>query len=286
MQQKMDGVLCRLVLDSMGCIAAGHSSTGKVVALGDLVGVRAGAPRAVLVGELEANTEASLAAIAQRGYRVVHLFDCLHDGQRALAGAAYRDRRDALLRMTVEVESLDTDRDDRHHSARQRRRGGRFGSSKPFIPRSWRRVPVVPQVAPGQAGELWSMAEGGLIEGLVLVNQGAPAGAPRSKLKCKPWTSIDCEVVADCTAMLRLRWSGGFFNVGRKASLPLSVGNWVEVQHNGFLTSGEPKHPRQVRRRYDLEPGRVLELDALPGDLAARLRPDAMTPVEPWRRSG
>ena len=281
-QPKRDGVFAELRLDSLGCIASALSSTGRLLPLGDLVGVHAGRPNAVLAGELEALTEASLAAIASRGYSLVHLFDCLHDGTRPIHREPYGVRRDALLRMAVELEMAG---DDRPWGQDRRKRGHRVdGRFSRKVPRSWRRVPVVPQVGLGGAAALWEQAQAGELEGLVLVNLDAPAARMKSKLKCKPWASIDCYVHSQDTAMMRLEWSGGWFIIGTSKKVPLWPGCWAEVQHNGFDKHGRPKHPRIVRRREDLEPGRVLELDALPGSLAARLSPEGMTEVEPWRR--
>ena len=256
-QPKKDGVFCTVHLDAEGRIDRLLSRTGRVlppVYTHDLVGLHAGPGHAVLAGELEAETEAGRAAVAARGYPLVHLFDYLHDGARSLATEPQRVRRDALHRMQAACE---------------------VGA----------RLPIVPQYSVAQVGRWYAEALDAGDEVLVLVHTGAPVGARACKLKLKRLDTLD-GVVGSVDA--RCLWVScpsvaEPFAVSLRKSVDTVMGAIVEVAHEGFYASGVPRFPRVVRRRYDLEPPeRQLELDDLPGDLVARLR--GGTDVEPWRR--
>ena len=255
-QPKKDGVFCTVHLDAEGRIDRLLSRTGRVlppVYTHDLVGLHAGPGHAVLAGELEAETEAGRAAVAARGYPLVHLFDYLHDGARSLATEPQRVRRDALHRMQAACE---------------------VGA----------RLPIVPQYSVAQVGRWYAEALDAGDEGLVLVHTGAPVGARACKLKLKRVDTLDGRVLDVDAACARVLVPGvPAFVVMLRKSVDTVRGAVVEVAHEGFYASGVPRFPRLVRRRFDLEPPeRQLELDDLPGDLVARLR--GGTDVEPWRR--
>ena len=299
LQPKVDGFYAELPLDADGCIADVLNRRGDSHAphwARDLIGVHAGLPHARLVGELEAGTEnAAYADAEKRGYPLVHLFDCLHDGSRSMLKVPQRERWDVLQRMAMTIESLGPDkpwqrkRTATHHSNTQKRgRHGQFGFNAERIPRSWKRVPIVRQYGVAEASSLWECVEAGLWEGLVVVDVGAKIGSPKAKQKVKPLHHMDGLVVDEDMGALRVKTGDLLYVVHRNKrsrTEAVGVGCMVAVAYEGFYKSGQPRFARIVKRRPDLEPHlRHLELDAIPGDLAARLRPDAMTPVEPWRR--
>jgi hypothetical protein len=88
-------------------------------------------------------------------------------------------------------------------------------------------------------------------EGVVLVALDAPAGAPKSKLKCKPTESIDARVTSVSRTTVVCEWRGSLFTVaaGRHLAEP---GDVVEVAHDNFYSNGvTPRFARLVRVRRD-----------------------------------
>ena len=253
-QPKMDGMFVRVVLNSAGRIAHVFSRTGAAVPkqlTTDLLGAFVGWPHAELVGELEAHTEAGNRAAATRGYRLVHLFDCLHDGSRSLVSAPYRARRAALYRMQSEVVNLGCelpwyrDRNGRAHG----RGDGRFVADKAT---DWRLAPVVPQMPVGRVEELWASVDRGDLEGVVAVNLDAAAGRRGSKLKCKPLEHTDLRVVQVTARQVICEYAGGPVALGRGRHSP-EIGDWVEVAHSGEYESARvPRFASIVRVRADL----------------------------------
>jgi ATP-dependent DNA ligase len=255
-QEKHDGSLAHVYLDSRGRIERLLSRSGRAFGpelVGDLVGAFVGAPDSVLVGELEAWSEAAGRAVEERGYRVCHLFDAIRVGGRYLAREPYRVRRDWLYRgqsWAVQERgraAFEVDGEGHAHD-----RQGRF--CRP-VPRDWQLTPIVDQAAPAHAAELWERASVGGAEGLVAVALDAPIGRRGAKRKCKPTRSIDAVVeTADRKAAI-VRWGGGSFVVSARArGLELVPGAVVEVLCDGFTERGSlPKHPRITRRRPDLE---------------------------------
>ena len=265
-QPKKDGAYCTVHTDARGRVEYIRSRNGwyfpKLHTV-DLIGMHVATTRVVLVGELECESEHGWDVAKERGYPLLHLFDVLHDGDRSMVREPQRVRRDRLHRMQVEAEDW---------------------TGKPISTR----FPIVPQYSTHSVGRWFTEALDAGDEGLVLVNVNAPLGAPSSKRKLKRVDTLDALIVGGPDSWgYWAEWSGVRFVVAKsKTHAPgAGIGAIVEIAFEGFLRSGQPKHPRIIRRRFDLEPAdHLLELDALPGDLAARLRPDAMTPVEPWRR--
>lgn len=252
LQPKIDGQYVRISLDARGCIARLFSRTGAIVPAGDLEGAFIGWPHSQLVGELEAHTESGNRAAARRGYRCIHLFDCLRSGGVYIAGEPYRTRRDHLLRMQSEVVNLGLDapwlrdaRGDFHSPAT-----GRY--IRP-VPHGWRRAPVVEQVRSDRAGELWDriMGDGG--EGLVAVALDAPVGRRGAKRKIKPVEHLDCTVVSRGPSVATVEYGGQIFAVSIRGHAGAQVGSVVEVAHEGWYErQAVPRFPRVRRVRDDL----------------------------------
>lgn len=257
LQEKHDGMYCRLYLDSRGRVARGFARSGLEVNPRWLDGIRGevvGWPHAELVGELEASTESACAAVESRGQRLVHLFDCLHDGRRSLVREPYRARRDALWRMQSEAECYGkaapwlVDAEGDAHD----RRTGRYTAPRLT---GWRVAPIVEQAPLTRLEALWDdVVREGDREGLVAVNLDAPAGARNAKLKIKPWESIDAAVVAAAPTTIVCTWNGHPFTVGRtRAADSVAPGDVVEVRHAGWYAGGVmPRFPTLVRVRRDL----------------------------------
>lgn len=253
-QPKIDGMLVRVVLSSAGRIAHVFSRTGAAVQkqlTADLLGAFVGWPHAELVGELEAHTEAGNRAAATRGYRLVHLFDCLHDGTRSLVREPYRVRRDSLWRQQSEVVNLGCelpwyrDRNGRAHG----RGDGRFVADKAT---DWRLAPVVPQMPATRVEELWASVDRGDLEGVVAVNLDAPAGRRGAKLKCKPADTLDASVLSVSARQVVCSYGGQVFAVGRGRH-DVAVGDVVEVAHSGWYESATiPRFATLRRVRSDL----------------------------------
>jgi ATP-dependent DNA ligase len=254
-QEKVDGCYVRVVLDARGRVGHVFTRNEREVdrsQLACILGAELGRPHAELVGELEAHTEAGNAAADARGQRLVHLFDCLHDGERSLAKMPYSARRDVLWRMTAEVECYGERspwvRDDagRAHDARS----GRYTQARLT---GWRVAPIVPQAPISQLERLWGeFVVEGEREGLVLVNLDAPAGARASKLKLKPVETLDVVAVAVSRTVVTCEWRGSLFNVGRGRH-HVELGDLVEVRHCGWYGGGQvPRFPGLVRVRRDI----------------------------------
>lgn len=246
-QPKIDGVYVTLYLDGRGRVCRVFMRSGAEAPrhlVSHLLGALVGSPHAEVVGELEAMTDAGEAAAA-RGPRRVHLFDCTHDGERSMVRLPYRERRDALWRMQSAVQCATPDDDHRPAPYRRYR--------DPVLP-GWRLTPIVEQVPANRASWAWDAwvkeSDG---EGLVAVNLDAPVGRPASKLKCKPWESIDCRAVAVARTTVTCSWNGHLFNVSRGRH-HVEVGDLVEVHIAGWYGTGVvPKFPAIVRIRRDLQ---------------------------------
>ena len=266
-QPKMDGCYAEAALDLDGRIAAVTGRNGRPVADGaELIGVLAGPPRSVLVGELEAHTEAGVAAYAAQGFRMLHLFDVLAAAGRDVRRDPYRARYDLLHSMQADlfdqglglVESWVM----RGAGSQLRPRDPVSGRLVRAIPRDLRRLPIVPMaLGADDALDLWDEhveEYGG--EGLVAVRLDARAGAPSSKRKVKLTDTIDARVVAIGSGAIRVAWRGGTSEVGWQerpepfavgTRRPLAPGDTVEVAHDGWYGSGVPRFARVVRPRKD-----------------------------------
>ena len=248
-QVKHDGAYCEVHTDAEGKVSDVLSRSGRSFGeiSADLVGIKMGAPHSVLVGELEAYTDRGLGDSHGRGWRNVHLFDCLAYEGQSIESRPYRERRDALWRGNSLVVSEPGIIDTHVDGKKYRSDSGRFQRG----PRDWRRFPIVSSWRPNLADELWDKTLADVIEGLVVVALDAPVGRRRAKRKCKPKDTLDAVVlVADgCIAQVR-SFRDSFF-VGCKG-LVLEPGNTVEILHNGWYRDGTPRFPRIKRRRDDL----------------------------------
>ncbi len=247
-QPKKDGIYVRIYLDGRGRIARLFMRNGREVPAhltSHLVGALVGAPCATVVGELEAMSERGEAA-ARCGPRKVHLFDCLHDGERSLLRAPYRARRDALWRMSAKVQCEAPDDDHRPMPWRKYRDA---------IGAGWRLTPIVQQVAPRWARDAWEEwvvgpDEGD--EGLVVVDLEASVGARGAKGRVKTSETIDAVVVQVARTTLTCEYRGRYFNVARGKHYA-EVGEVVEVRCDGFYETGVlPKFPSVIRVRREL----------------------------------
>lgn len=257
-QPKIDGAYCHLRCDSFGRVMAVTSRTGAEYSpaiVGGILGQYVGAPNCTLVGELEAHTEAGNRAASERGYRRVHLFDVVSDGKRKLHRMPYQERRDTLWRIqsTLVAELLEwrerpyfVDRNGRAHDPVT-------GDFCRTTPTDWRLTPIVPQLPPRRAGELWEQVERGELEGIVAVNLRAPLGGRGAKKKCKPVETLDCLVLSAGPRKMTVRTFGSEFLVTRPPSLDVAPGHTVEVAYEGWYERQRvPRFPRVLRRRDDL----------------------------------
>jgi ATP-dependent DNA ligase len=263
-QEKIDGAFARVCLNSQGRIA--HVFTRSEAAFpasmtSGLIGALVGAPHAELVGELEGWTEAANRIASTNGYRRIHLFDCLHDGERSLLAAPYRERRDVLYRMQSALVDERTALPWTQEGGRARdRSSGRFARA---IPTDWRLTPIVDQVPARRVDELWSRVEHTGGEGIVVVNLEAPVGRRGAKRKCKAMNTLDATVISADARLAHVAWAGGTFIVsciGRQ----LEPGQVIEVACNGYYETGArlpgksygtgatPRFARIVRARPDL----------------------------------
>jgi hypothetical protein len=256
---KYDGIYCTATTDARGRVAHLFTRTGLPVPseiARELVGV-VWAPNSVLVGELECWTEAANRMAARRGYRCLHLFDAIRVAGADVSSLPYSGRRDALLRAESALACEDLDKPwlvdaqgDAHDPA--------SGHYTRRVPRSWRRMPVVPQLPASHAEQAWADwverdgGAGGPAEGLVVVAVDARIGARSSKRKVKRATSIDCVVAHAGKRVASLSWAGGTFTCPA-GGLELRVGQKVECTHESFYErSGQPRFPRISRMRPDL----------------------------------
>ncbi len=255
-QEKIDGCYARVVLNSQGRVDRVFTRQEKEFGRDLLAGIRGallGYPHAELVGELEAFTESACAAVEKRGQRLVHLFDCLHDGTRSLLRTPYGERRAALQRMQAEVVNFGPevpwlrDSDGRAHD----RKSGRYSYEKLL---DWRVAPIVPQAPLSHLGDLWEgLVKDGGGEGLVAVNLDAAVGARASKLKIKEVDGIDCVAVSVARTTVTCSWNGHLFNVSRGRHY-VEEGDAVEVLHSGWYRACVlPRFARIARIRRDLQ---------------------------------
>ena len=249
-QVKHDGCYAEVTTDAAGLVCSVRSRAGRELDEGrELIGYRAAPPRSVLVGELEASTEAGVAAARARGYRALHLFDCLSVRGCSIADRPYLARWQWLHEM----------RDDLLTYADDRGRVHAPDGSGLFATHPSRLMPIVPLVrGRDDARALWDrvLSEGG--EGLVAVDLRAPAG--KGKRKVKLTDTAECRVLGVSSGLLRLScpltspagWRGASFLVGSVLADRLAVGAIVEVAHDGCYRGGLPRFPRVVRVRTDL----------------------------------
>ncbi len=250
-QPKHDGVYALAQTDATGRLCSLTSRAGLPLRDGaDLLGIIAGPPHTTLVGELEASTEAGVAAASTRGYRLLHLFDCLAVRGVSIAASPYAARHAWLHEIRDDLLAAPRDARGRLHAS---------DGSGHYERRAARHLPIVPlHRGHDAARELWREVEAGRLEGLVAVDLRAPAG--KGKRKVKPTDTADCRVAAVSPGVLRLAaprtsqagWRGETFLVQWHRAATLAPGDVVEVSHDGCYRSGLPRFPRVVRARGDL----------------------------------
>ena len=278
-QPKIDGCYAVARTDATGRICSVVSRTGRELPEGaELHGILAGPPASVLVGELEAHTEAGAAAYARQGYRRLHLFDCLALDGTSIAAEPYLARWGALHRAQSILEAdgaarVAAWRDEPGHRRvvaltratappQPRARDLTTGRMVRRIPHDLRCLPIIPlHRGHAAASELWREVEAGRLEGLVAVRLDAPAGARVSKRKCKLIDTIDARVLRVTGGVALLAWAGGT-SAGGWARRPapfevparpgMTPGAIVEVAHDGWYGSGVPRFARALRVRTDL----------------------------------
>lgn len=246
-QPKMDGAYATVTTDAYGAITSAVSRTGREWGLGDLELVRT-LPNAVLCCEIERHTEAAEAARRARGYECLHIFDAISLAGRDLTAESYAGRYQAITRGIVELEAfgerLNLKGNSRHES-------GRFGAAAPV---DVRRTPLVPMLR-GQSGfdELWSTyVERQQGEGLVAVRLDAKAGARMAKRKVKTTDTVSARL-----APAAKDGSNAYVHMyGRTVLVAVPswarIGDVVDIAHNGFYNTGEPRFARVTRQRPDL----------------------------------
>lgn len=258
-QPKLDGAYARVHLDRRGRIERVLRRDGREFGrdlVGHLVGAFVGWPGAVLVGELEAHTEAANRVAAIRGWRALHLFDCVRaHGGLYVAREPYHVRRDYLWRMQSEVVNLGCELPwyEDVHGARSRATG-RF---VPATPTDWRLTPIVPQRPAQRAEAAWDewVAPGtDAIEGLVAVELDARLGARRAKRKVKLAQTLDCRLISARGGAAVVEYGGQRFAVSaRGLGADVRPGSVVEVLCDGWHEkSATPRFARILRLRSDL----------------------------------
>lgn len=255
-QPKLDGIYGLVSFDRAGRLSSIVTRAGEVLGpalLAEFRGVR-WCPSSTIVAEVELWTEASARAAAARGYRMLHVLDAHRIDGRDLTRERYRARRDALMRAESALINADEDKpwtEDAQGDAHDAR--GRYQRA---VPLGWRRVRVVPQLPATRAELAWSewveRGAAGPCEGLVAVDLEASLG--KGKRKCKEATTLDVVVVQVDARALVCWWAAAQrrITVARPRSLDVAVGAMIELAHEGFHDSGEPRFCRVMRARRDL----------------------------------
>lgn len=247
-QPKIDGGYATVTTDANGAILSAVSRSGRPWTLGDLEQVRT-IPSAVLCCEIERHTEAAVVAVRNRGFELLHIFDALSLGGRALVAETYADRYQAIMRAIAEREAQQGEWV--YAAGNRRTEAGRFTHAAPV---DVRRTPLVPMLR-GASGfdEMWSTyVERQQGEGLVAVNLTAKAGSKLAKRKVKTTDTV--------SAKLSPGNGGGktahVYIYGQRVTvcMPANMryGDIVDIAHNGFYNTGEPRFARVVRKRFDL----------------------------------
>jgi hypothetical protein len=274
-QPKIDGAYARVVTDRAGRIATvmprgsnrlskysetGHSSYANFFAkdLDGILGMATGLPDSVLFGELEACTEASVAARERRGWAKLYLFDCGRWCGRSVAAEPFSARYGLLHRWQANVETYgEVPREDWWTVDAEGDAHGPAGEYVRPVPRDLRRLPIVPLArGPGAGAELWRqhvLKKRG--EGIVAVRLDAALGKRAVKLKIKATDTYDCPVISyqgtGC-AVIKFRGVTATVSARGRWAHTFEVGDILEVAVDGFYKSGMPRHPRIVRVRRDL----------------------------------
>lgn len=254
-QPKIDGQFATVHLDGAGRVSHVFLRSGRqplIQSLGPIFRARIGAPWSIYAGELETGTESATRINATRGYPLLHLFDCIRDGKQDVTRLPYSARRDALYRGQSSVIDGGGPFTAEAGGDIRSRKSGKYSR---FTPTDWRVAPIVPQVAPARASELWDQVKADRLEGLVAVSLKAPLGARLAKRKVKPWETLDATVVQVGPRQVHCQWHGHHFALGR-GKHAVKPGDVVEVRHSGFYESAViPRFASLVRVRMDLDSG-------------------------------
>lgn len=258
-QPKIDGCYVRLSTDRDGRIATMLHRDGHPVSRDNadgLLGLAIGVPDSILLGELEAMTDAGRRARETRGHALVHLFDVARMAGDDVSREPYETRYGWLHRWQAYLECIEPEVARVGVGANgttRRSAGGRYAQARP---RDLRRLPIVPlRRGPGAGEALWrEHVEIGGGEGLVAVDLRARLGARGAKRKIKQTDTIDCLVLSVGPRAATLAYRGHPFVVSAagKVGRELRPGMVVECAHNGWYESGvTPKFARLVRTRPD-----------------------------------
>lgn len=262
-QPKIDGSYCTIATDSSGRVSAVVSRRGELLrgvadSLRDIVWL----PDSLLCGECELWTEAARRRVERSGFARVHLFDALRISGRDCASLSYSERRDFLLRAESFLvnENLDKPWLEEAYGARDPE-SGRWCRR---IPKSWRRMPVVPQLPAHRWEEAWSdwVEADELVEGLVFVRLDAPVGKRGTKKKLKPVSTLDAYCLDFDEKRMTMQWGELVFTVGRRKRVEPRVGGLYEIAYESFYDNGTPRFPRLVRARPDLSGSLFVENSA------------------------
>lgn len=252
--EKKDGAHAKIRTDPAGQVASVVSRNGRPFAPSEcahLLGVQTGLPSAQLAAELEAHTEAGIAARTARGYALAHLFDLLALDGRSLAPLPYEQRYAALHRGQALAEQSGRLGPAVDHRGDAHDAQGRYMAN---VPRDVRLLPIV-RLARGRGAIARTyeevIAEGG--EGVVVVDLTAPLGKRGAKKKLKPVTEIDAVVLASDRHAATVAYRGRTFHVA--TTRQPQPGEVVEILHDGVYASGEPRFARVTRVRTDLQIG-------------------------------
>ena len=269
-QRKYDGQYAEIELDCHGLVRELRSKTGRVIRTDEsqsMLGVFAGYPNSILVGELMGHTEEGKKNTRTRGYSRVFIFDALVLRDELVDGQPFHARDTMIKKMYGELSAIVGTRkawwDDKESRARDFH--GKFTTR---VPKSWKRVPTVENFYGLKGGKtLWDTYVKGGGEGIVWCDPNAPVGKRGAKLKQKPLDTLDCQVESIGTNYCQVSFydlkdleEGAVVQECRKKAFVifhgkrnLSIGDTVEVGFNGFTEkSGLPKFPRILKTRKDL----------------------------------
>ena len=249
LQRKVDGCYVKAFCNSDGRIVRLLSRTGRTYNMAEarsMLGCKVLPCAGIICGELEAHTPVGVKAARERGYSLLHLFDCLAlEGVGSLLQLPYNQRRSALYRAWV----ANADAQGIHKGPAHDERG----KWCTYVPRGHERAPILPVHAVRRFDALWQdEVESGRAEGLVAISWTAPVGARRAKRKIKPYDSVDCVVLEDLGGKLAVRSFCGTFLVQWRGRRRFRPGEVIAVRHDGFYDSGTPKFARMDRVRTDL----------------------------------
>lgn len=279
LQPKLDGWFTQVSFDAEGKLSTIATRGGKLVGIDVYQGL-AGAfediryiPNTTIAAEIELGTDAAEQSARLRGYRLFHAFDVLKLHGRELTGTAYADRREALYRAHAEQELNDyspyiQDASGRYRDSRAtlwdrpwvptRDQLGKSSRIVKPVPMGCGRISIVPQLPVAKLDQAWSswvvQQEAGPCEGLVMVAPAAKLGKAKSKIKVKEADTIDCVVTDVGARSLTAYWGDAKqrITVSRQPCDTYRPGEVIEIKHEGFMDSMQPRFARIVRHREDL----------------------------------